>query len=223
MNQFVFRMTNIDVVIGGLSSPSMPNPVALKIISFLNLQRGWHYGDGEPSPHRIVSTALTWDSYLRSLGLNDIDAFSGDSGEILLSAMQGHHSIDVILEIDDTISVAYDRENLQQSSKPHISDAAAKRYVATLAREIWRSSVGYTAIDLTRGKTALPAWPLETPGTMGVYRSQSASVYIASDIPAETRYVNTQGRVTWPAVVGSFPIRPFIGDSTHQTYRRVTG
>jgi len=177
-----------------------------KIASFLRLQPGWHYGDGSPSPLKVVHAALQWRVYLESLGLRDLDAFPGDSGEILLSAIHGSHSIDVIIEIDGTVSVAYDRDNVQQFYIPHASENDARGYVTTLTRKIttltrkiWSSSVGYIVIGSMRERTVLPAWPLETPGTMGVFPSRSATVYIASGTQQGVRSVNMPEPSIWNA------------------------
>jgi hypothetical protein len=183
-----------------IMTEAMTRTLTTKITSFLNLQPGWHYGDGYPSPIHVVHTALRWSAYLENLGLSDLDAFPGDSGEILLSAISGDHSIDVILEIDSTVSVAYDRRNVQQFYMPHVSEKEAREYVATLTRKIWSLSAGYTAIDSTRERIALPAWLLETPGTMGVSLSRSATVYIASGTQQVARSVNMPEPNIWNEV-----------------------
>lgn len=158
-----------------------------KIWSFRNLKKGWHYGDGGPSPEDVVKAALHLVSYLCEWGLTDIDAFAGDSGEILLSAIHGEHAIDVIVEIDGTISVAYDKNDVQRSHKPHLKKIEARTYIAKLARGIWNLSAGFTAIGLTQERIGSPVWPLETPATAGVYQSQNATVYSGSIIHQETK------------------------------------
>ena len=221
MKRFLVFVSPSDLHPKSVLNVSQPKTLTAKIVSCLSREPGWHYGDGGPSPQAVVHAALVWDKYLRSLGLNDIDAFPGDSGEILLSAIHGDHSIDVILEIDGFISVAYDRKNVQQFYKSHVSENEAQGCVATLARIIWSWSAGYTAIDLTPEKIALPVLLLETPGTTGAYQSQNVPVYIGSVPRGATKYVSTPGQDTWTVAAAPLAILPYIGDSTRQFSRGV--
>jgi len=170
--------------------------VATKIRSFADLPIGWHYGSGGPSPQIVVEAALRWCDYLRGVGLSDIDAFPGDSGEILLSAIFGSHSVDIITEVDGTVSVAYERNDVELWQKSHVYPLEAQSIVAGLAREIWNSSAGSIVIDLIPERSALPAWPSGTQQTMGAFRYPNASVSVLSDTPGEVKYASTHANAT---------------------------
>lgn len=194
------------------------NPVDSKIKSFAHLEKGWHYGDGGPSPKAVVDTALRLAAHLRSLRLDNIDAFAGDSGEISIAAIYGEHTIDVIVETDGSVSVIHDKNDVQQSNEPRLLEATACERVAELARGIWRSSAGYTEIVLTHEKTALTEWHFVIPGTVVAYQSANVTVSINLDTRPGVKYVSTPVRHTSNAVFVPLAILPYIGSSIPRAY-----
>ena len=196
----------------------LENSVDLKVRSFAYLEKGWHYGDGGPSPKDVVSVALRLSSYLRALGLYNIDAFAGDSGEISLSAIYNEHTIDVIAEVNGSVSVIYDKNDVQQSNDPRMSEAMAYARIAELARGIWRLSAGYTGIALTKETTVLTEWPFGIQGTMVAYQSASVTVSITSGTRPEARYVSTPVRHTSNEVSVPLAILPYIGNLIPHVY-----
>ena len=124
----------------GLQRLPTVKSVEAKIESFRHFERGWHYGSGGPSPQKVVDDAILWSLYLKGLRLYDLDAFAGDSGEILLSAIKDDHSIDVIVEVDGSVSVAYDRNDVQESYRPRMS--------AIDAQNMWQGWWGFKSLRL---------------------------------------------------------------------------
>lgn len=78
-----------------------------KIMSFLELQEGWHYGDGAPPSLKVVDYAL---KIVNQADFNDIktNAFPGVYGEILVTLYHG----DVCYEftIENNLSIDFVEE-----------------------------------------------------------------------------------------------------------------
>lgn len=186
-NQFLSmgRLSRLD------SLAASAGRLSQKIDSFRDLKVGWHYGSGAPSPERVIHDAHQWSEYLSGLGLIDVDAFAGDGGETLLSAMLGGHAVDLIVETDRTLSVAYDRDDKQIWYRSHVPAWTARSYVAFLAGEIWNSFAGSIAIDSTLGKTGLPVWRLGIHQTMVAFQFPSANAFMPLGTHQAARFVNT--------------------------------
>ena len=87
--------------------------VAEKIESFRDLQAGWDYGRGVPISENTIQRALAWNLILKLLRLPATDASPGSDGEVSIAVGCGDHYFEVIVEADDTISVAYDFQRKQ--------------------------------------------------------------------------------------------------------------
>src|SRR5258708_2340605 len=113
-------MANMHVYIGRTAIWAVPN-VEQKIASFARLAKGWDYGRGGPIPEKTRTLAMWWNQFLRTQGAWDADAFAGSDGEIVLATSLGDHYLEIIIEADDTASVAYDLKHKQQFFRPHLS------------------------------------------------------------------------------------------------------
>lgn len=199
---------------------STENPIDSKIRSFAYLQKGWHYGDGCPSSPGIVSASLRVLACLRRVGLNDVDAFAGDSGEISLSAIWGEHVVDAIVEIDGSISVVYEKNGVQQSNDAHLPETKAYTRIVEIAGGIWKLSAGFTGIGLIKGRIALTELLFGTPESTAGYQSPNVIVYIGSATQPAAKYVSMHEKHTSNEAFVPLAIPPFIGNLIPQSYRK---
>jgi hypothetical protein len=133
----------------GINSP--PDAGA-KIISFSNLPEGWDYGNGGPIPDRTIIAALEWNLILVVHGFSNINAFPGSGGEIVVASSNGDHYIEVIVEADETVSLAYDFKRRQVFYRLRMDAEDAKKLVKSLAGTICNVSTLYTAVNITLNK-----------------------------------------------------------------------
>lgn len=112
----------------------------------------------------VVINALEWRRNLSEFGFADIDAFPGQSGEILVSAIRDDFCFEVTVEPNLALSVAFERGEDLIFAYDKLSIETAKAKLFEAVREIWISSVGFIRVismpDL--GKIALPASPSRT-------------------------------------------------------------
>jgi hypothetical protein len=117
---------------------------AKRIMSFSRLPDGWDYGAGGPIPEHTLQLALTWENRLRRLGFLQINASPGGGGEVAIGAGLGDHYIEIIVEDDDTISVAYDFRGKQEFYYLRMIEADAHQILLELVGQIWSASTLYT-------------------------------------------------------------------------------
>jgi hypothetical protein len=114
------------------------------INSFADLPAGWDYGSGGPIPRSTREIALLWNKVLNSFGFSDTEAFPGGDGEIAISGNFGPHHLEVIVESDHTISVAYDFQRKQVFYRLRKSTSEALNIVLELKEQIWSASTSFT-------------------------------------------------------------------------------
>jgi len=141
----------------------------VKILSFGDLEVGWHYGEGGPIDSQTITAALEiyWQFFLAEF--DDTDAFPGVDGEIMVTAYRGNHYVEVIVENDGTMSLSYEFEDVEMFPPlEHRPAKEIKQKVAEVAREIWSTSAFYTMTTLTlgRSKIASKVWHSKTPPRM---------------------------------------------------------
>lgn len=161
----MFRVNSIytsfwsQVVYSGPPLPALPKTVE-KIASFRHLRLGWHYGEGGPIDESVIYAAagFFWQFFLR--GFNDADAFPGAHGEVMVTAYEGDHYVEVIAETDGSVSVAYEFKDEEMCVSERISPAEATKVLTELVGIIWSTSDFCTLINSipTYNKTVLRAW-----------------------------------------------------------------
>lgn len=79
------------------------DPIEEKIRSFGDLPAGWDFGRGEPASAATIEDAIQVYRFGRSLDL-DIEVFPGTNGEIAVAFYQEEHSIEFIIDADQSLS-----------------------------------------------------------------------------------------------------------------------
>jgi hypothetical protein len=151
------------------------------IDSFGALPRGWDYGRGGPIPEKTLQIARRWNDALQLNGFMEVEAFPGEQ-EVLLAVSDGDHYFEVIIEADNTITVAYDFQRQQVFYKPHMTEKEAWRSIAEIMGRKWSASGCFTRVDTMGQSTNLPDLRFVIPPKMDVYLSSTGIASRLQDI-----------------------------------------
>ena len=148
---------------------------ATKILSFRELKRGWHYGEGHPVS-RVISDALEFLLLFETNKISDTDAFASVGGEIQVVGCVEAHTIELTVEKDRTFTVAHDLNEQEVSYEHSLSRWDAMARIGLIIEKVQQyqcatsgSSIQVTSFTLA---TALQVQHLELP--VGVARPFSA-------------------------------------------------
>lgn len=110
-----------------------------KIDSFLALEPGWHFGEGGPPSVERVEKAIKFVKDTIGLGF-DMDAFPGIAGEIHLTFYHDNTYLEVIFDIDGSISFWHDENKEEVNTEEEIEIERAKKLVLNVGESIWSLS-----------------------------------------------------------------------------------
>ena len=136
--------------------------VRVKILSFA-VQN--HYLSSSPD---IVFAALQCLDILDSYDFSDCDVFSGNEGEILISAILADCCFEVTVEIDGTNTVSIEVQDKQVYYAKNLSLDQVEKKLREVVLDKWISSVGFVLTTGTRASTAGRVLRFETPAKMAV-------------------------------------------------------
>lgn len=156
------------VYIGAGSSFRLGKSTEEKIRSFANLPNGWDYGQGGPIPQHTRELALAWNRILQTQ-LGETDAFPGGEGEIVIATGDDPHYLELIIEPDNSVSLAYDFQGKQAFYRPNMSAIEAVQAIIELTGQICGVSGYYTQTNTIRNEGNLHGQRFATQRTMGVY------------------------------------------------------
>jgi hypothetical protein len=166
------------VYIGGGSL--LQKPIEDKITSFGNLRHGWDYGDGGPIPKRTRDLAIQWNRFLQTQ-FGETDAFPGGSGEIVIATGNDTHYLELIVEPDDSVSLAYDFQGKQAFYRPNMPAIEAVQVLIELAGQICGVLGYYTPTNTIRNEGNLRAQRSATQRMMAAYPSSEWNVFVSEE------------------------------------------
>jgi hypothetical protein len=189
-----------------------------KIASFAELPEGWDYGKGAPIPQETLESAFAWNSFLRAHNFFETDAFPGSDGEVVVATGYGNHYLEIIIEPDGRISVAYDVKGKQEQYFPNLSLSDALTALLKIVGQIWNVSAYYTQINSTGEQASSLGLHFETQNRTGVYRWLGWNVLNSPQQPSAPISDNT----TWESQE-SLETHPSFGSLNPPHFLRVTG
>lgn len=212
--------TNPNIFNADFSAGSIIVPdTAIKIVSFEDLPVGWHYGDGGPIAKHLTDRALYFYWFLSSLGFGETDAFPGIAGEVMVTGYRDSHYVEVIAEIDDSVSIIYEQNGTEIYDEEHLEFNEAVELLRKIsddirAGEVWNTLDFYTRnISIpTPTKTASKAWHLGTPMVVA-FQLSSGDVLTMGVAPSAI----TQDNFT---PIASQGILPYSGNLMSRSYRK---
>jgi hypothetical protein len=158
---------------------------ANKIRSFANLAKGWHFGVGRAPASSTIASALAWHAQLVRLGFTTTDAFAGAEGEVMITAYEGVHYVELLIE-SLKVSLIYERSGIEKRHLEHANTEQASKALDAIAGEIWNTSAYYTQHTSTAGAASSRAWRSKYM-TMG---RQSSNLHVWSESLSATTCEN---------------------------------
>lgn len=134
---------------------------AQKIISFLDFQPGWHFGEGKTPSKNIVDAALALNDELKNAGFNKTSAFLGTSGEIMVTAYHGLYYLEFTIEPNKSVTLLLEHDDNEIEYKENLELSEAflhiKRFRGLLAWSSYASSICITTTTTIDALRALPS------------------------------------------------------------------
>lgn len=127
----------IDLAI--FSCEATPSAIGQRIRSFGRLPAGWHYGDGRAATNAALSLALTVAELLPDG--NDVEAFPGVDGGILLSAFHGNETLEVRCEPDGGLDFWHEVDDEVVEEQEDVGLATVADYLGGLTWEPKKSNL----------------------------------------------------------------------------------
>jgi hypothetical protein len=122
-----------------------------KIADFAKLPYGWHYGTGTRPSDATIALAIDFHDFFLGLGFIATDAFPGGDGEIVVTAYEGEHCLEVIAEADGSVSIIHEIGEQPGQPRYRLSTLEARHLLMEIASQIWNTSDYSMPSFLTKG------------------------------------------------------------------------
>jgi hypothetical protein len=106
-----------------------------KLIKFLSLPEGWHFGEGKSASEAVYDAALDLYRAMQKLNFDDTDTFPGVNGEILLEMYFGDDTLEFTIQPDTSVIFKQETHNKCVKYIKGLSQEEAK----TILRNFWAS------------------------------------------------------------------------------------
>jgi hypothetical protein len=131
---------------------SKPHITETKILSFKQLEDGWHYGEGEAFNGAIIEQAVKLHRIAIQQAFFITDAFPGLSGQIVVTIYINHHYLEFEIAADRTVALLQEVDGQEVAYQVGLSFEEAIESLRRLRKDIWKQS-GSSARD-----TMMPEW-----------------------------------------------------------------
>ena len=149
-----------------------------KLISFLDLPAGWHFGTGRAPSRKLVKLLIDVNARAFDQGFPKSDAFPGINGNVMLTLYYQDHLIDLIVEEGMQIaSILYEKGDEEVLSQDDIGVALALNIIQQIG-QICLLSGPYTKNITPSMNTESKVSPSRPPAAMEefLYSIQSAQL-----------------------------------------------
>jgi len=181
-----------------------------KIWSFTELPVGWHYGKGVPTSKTAARAANAFNNYAFQLGFAATNAFPGARGNIMLTAYQGEHIVELTISAEgQTANLLHKKNDEEVSYIENVTLAVAAKAFKTASALCCLSERSTKNITIISNED-LAAWPSRNLMTEYLFSRQSAP----SSVPEA--YARTSTSFMFQSA--SLPFQPFTGPSTTPHY-----
>lgn len=192
------------------------HPIFRKIEELGELNNGWHFGAGTAPSAGVLAIATQVASKAISLGVSELDAFPGKSGEVTIAIYVGEE--DHSFQTRQDLSLRYWSESDPDSEiEEGLSLADVTKKIAEIARAHPPWNLFYTSTfdsgTLTSGISE--ARPSTTPATEAGYPLLISTVYGAESAGV---YANMLVGITRPLALSP----QFSGDLANQSCQPAT-
>ena len=129
-----------------------------KVLSLLELPRGWHYGEGLPPSIAAAREALQIRQQLTYLGAKQLEFFPRTDGSIIVSAYADEDTVNVAVGGKGVYDLEIDREDEEIA---HVRHASIERILSEVVKLGWREqpqSAFFIRYTTPTSKDASTAW-----------------------------------------------------------------
>lgn len=132
----------------------------LKLLDdFSKLPKGWNFGEGVPSSSVALYQSKHILNSARGLGVKEIEAFPGIDGEIQLCFYDSKFTLEIVFEIDGTLTLNLEREDESIFSKKNAVINEAIKILKDFRYKKCHSYESSTSDYITvKGKSGYPVW-----------------------------------------------------------------
>jgi hypothetical protein len=110
-----------------------------KVLSFLKLAPGWHFGEGVPPSRERVNKALSLVQHADWWGL-ETDAFPGIDGEVRVTIYCEEDYLEFTIEKDESIIFYQESGSTVLTPDETVTFEDALKKIRLLGSEIWRNT-----------------------------------------------------------------------------------
>jgi hypothetical protein len=146
----------------------MSNALA-KVDGFLRLGEGWYYGAGSPASSALVGRAKLLINLFHRQGFANVDAFPGVDGEIMLSAFENGHCIELTLELDGTFRLLHEENGEEIFYRESLSTYDLAKHFSFATSKVklkeWLSSGSSIPVTTTAPPASSKTWHSGQQGT----------------------------------------------------------
>lgn len=166
-------------------SSTEPSPSEKKLLEFVNLKKGWHFGSGDKIDLSIIERGRDVVRQFLMLAVTQTNAFPGPNGEVEVVGYLREESISIIVEIDGTYSLVHQSQDREKFATEHVSpsklrahllfcvsairDEANKKQLESGGFTKWGTSGYFILSSSIKSAEDLPAWQFASP-TMADYQ-----------------------------------------------------
>ena len=145
-------------------------------------------------------------------GFEHTDTFPGACGEVMVTAYENDHYLEIIVETDCSFGLVYEVDGQEELAEERISQEAAFKKIDEIVGVIWNTCVFYTPSISTLNKTASKAWLSGTPQTPAAAQWLRWTVLT----PVGDQFANMLDTSTHPQLRAS---HPFFGSLKKTSFR----
>ena len=106
---------------------------------FRKLPEGWKYGEGGPINEMQIDRALAFLRHLELHGFRKVRAFAASDRSVMLNAVHGEDSLELIFETDGTFSLVHDEGGEEVDRVEHVDWRSVRDAIGRAVRRIWPS------------------------------------------------------------------------------------
>ena len=156
-----------------------------KIDSFLELEKGWHYGEGIAFSKETVSMAKKFAEQA-IWSVFDTDAFPGIDGEIMVTVYFEDHYLEFTIESSGEIEYVYEFKDEEIDESENLNFREAEEKLDKFCENIWHTSGLSTESILITKESDSIGWPLKIQRAV-----ESLSSFCRASMNQGTVFVST--------------------------------
>lgn len=110
-----------------------------KILSFSELEQGWHFGDGSPLNNVIIQKALDLLDLLISSGFGRTNAFPGTNGDLIVTAYFWDYYLEFTIESNEALSFILEENDNELEYEEGLPFNDGSRLINSFWEKIWNA------------------------------------------------------------------------------------